>query len=125
MSITIENIDSLKHVKLEYKRNRYPVPCDPYLPLMYFLCLFAGARNSGKTYSACQLLKLYENHGIIDVKLKKLVAQRIILVSPSYDANPVWKSLKNLDEKDIYHSYSDNKLIQIVEDVQQIDREVK
>ena len=101
--VSIEHIDSLKHLKLEYKRTKYPIPTDPYLPRMFFVALMVGARGSGKTYSAVQLLKLYETHGIVNVKLKKLVAQRVILISPTVSANNIWKSLKNLDEKDIYN----------------------
>ena len=82
---------------------------------MYFVSLFVGSRGSGKTYSACQLLKLYEKYGLIHDNVKQ--DQRIILISPTSHANPVFTSLKNLDDSDIYGNYSDQLLHDIIDDI--------
>jgi hypothetical protein len=101
---------------LEFKKNKYPTCPDPNIPKLYFVSLFIGSRGSGKTYSCCKLLKLYENYGLFDNGRK--VDQRIILISPTSSANPVFTSLKHLDESDIHGDYSDSLLMDILENIQ-------
>ena len=113
--VVTTNASSLGDVKLEYKPLKYPVPNSDVLPKMYFVALFVGSRGSGKTYSACQLLKMYEEHGI--EASKKLVDQRIILMSPTSTANPVFTSLRHLSDDDIVENYTDNKLLDVLTDV--------
>jgi hypothetical protein len=113
--IEIENIPHLSNIELKYKQTKYPQCKDPNVPRLFFVSLFIGSKGSGKTYSACQLLKLYEQFGIYNKGQE--VIQRIILISPTTQANPVFKSLKYLDEQDIFEDYSDDLLIDIVEDI--------
>ena len=115
MSITTEHIPSLSNIKLEFKSNKYPVCPASNIPKMYFVSLFVGSRGSGKTYSACQLLKLYEKNGLYQNGVK--LDQRLILISPTSHANPVFTSLKNLDESDIHGTYSDGLLGEILGDI--------
>lgn len=115
MSITTEHIPSLSNIKLEFKSNKYPVCPASNIPKMYFVSLFVGSRGSGKTYSACQLLKLYENNGLYQGNKK--LDQRLILISPTSHANPVFTSLKNLDDSDIHGTYSDGLLGEILDDI--------
>jgi hypothetical protein len=114
MSIEVEHLQSL-NVKLDFKKIKYPQCPDLYLPRNYFMSLFVGLRGSGKTYSACKLIKLYETHGIY-LKSKK-VDMRTILISPSVLANPCFTALKSLDPKDIIESYSDSLLLGILDDI--------
>jgi hypothetical protein len=113
--IEIEEIHHLKNIDLKYKQTKYPQCKDPNVPRLFFVSLFIGSKGSGKTYSACQLLKLYETFGIFHKGHE--VIQRIILISPTTSANPVFKSLKYLDEQDIFEDYSDDLLLDIVEDI--------
>ena len=115
MSITTEHIPHLSNVKQEYKSNKYPLCPAQNLPKMYFVSLFVGSRGSGKTYSACQLLKLYEKNGMYQNGVK--LDQRLILISPTSHANPVFTSLKNLDDSDIYGTYSDSLLLDILDNI--------
>ena len=117
MSIQEVTIPHWQNVKLSFKHNKYPNPKDPAAPRCYFVGLFVGSRGSGKSFMMVKLLKQYENYGIYDTELKHDVGQRIILFSPTSDANPVFTSLKHLSEHDIIHNYSDTKLINAVEDV--------
>ena len=94
-AITQEHIPHLSHIELKYKSNKYPQCSDLNLPKMYFVSLFVGSRGSGKTYSCCQLLKIYEKYGL--VLGGHCQAQRIILISPTAPANPVFTSLKHLN----------------------------
>lgn len=113
--ITTEHLPNLKDIQLKYKSNKYPVCKDPNLPKMYFVALFIASRGSGKTYSACQLLKAYEKFGLYHANHE--IDQRIILISPTSAANPCYTALKNLHEDDIHGHYSDNLLLDIVEDI--------
>jgi len=115
MSITIEHLPNLSNPQLDFKKNKYPICSDVNLPKMFFVALMIGSRGSGKTYSACQLLKLYENNGLFLKGTK--VDQRIILISPTFSANPVFTALKHLDKSDIYEHYSDSVLQSILDDI--------
>lgn len=124
MGVTTENVAGLTNIKLEYTPNVYPIPNNVNLPKMFFVGLFIGSRGSGKTYSCCQLLKMYERHGIAattcnhSVKQQSHVDQRIILMSPTSAANPVFNSLKNLDQsRDVVDNYTDSKLLEVLHDI--------
>jgi hypothetical protein len=67
------------NVKLKFKQNKYPVPLSKSLPRMFFVGLFVGSRGSGKSYSVVNLLKQYEECGIINTETNHKVEQRIIL----------------------------------------------
>ncbi|PNH09161.1 hypothetical protein TSOC_004218 [Tetrabaena socialis] len=104
--------------KLRFKPNQYPQPLEASLPRMFFVSLFVGSRGSGKTFSLVKLLKNYERAGIVDPDTKARLAQRVILFSPTLDANPVFSSLKNFDaEHDSVHSYSDGRLLEVLDDI--------
>jgi len=120
-----EHVKELDNINLVYKKNKYPIPYNKYLPLPYFFSLFCGGRGAGKTWGACQLLKQYEISGLYDPKTHEDVEQRIILISPTVHANPVFTSLKNLDPNDIHFKYSDNKLIKIVDDIKTQQKETQ
>lgn len=117
MSISTEQIHSLDNVNLHFKKNKYPIPLNENLPRMFLLGLWCGSRGSGKTWSLCQMLKQYERWGIYDTKLKCNVDQRIILFSPTTSANPVFTSLKHLDEDDIIETYSDARLLEVINEI--------
>jgi hypothetical protein len=117
MTITEQRIDNWDNITLRYKKNKYPVPLEKSLPKMYFVSLFVGSRGSGKTYSIVKLLKQYEKYGIVDAETHNKVGQRIVIFSPTADANPVFTSLKHFSEEDLITNYSDDKLLNIIEDV--------
>lgn len=94
-------------------RSQYPKPSNHYLPKMYFVGLFVGSRGTGKTYAITKLLKMYES-SIIDPVDGNTVGQRVILMSPTSEANPVFKSLKYLDDSDVINDYSDDKLMELL-----------
>jgi len=121
--ITEKEVGNLKDIRLQYKKSKYPIPLDGDLPKMYFVGLFVGSRGTGKTYAAVQLLKKYERIGIRSADSDKKLPQRILLFSPTVEANPVFTCLKNLDEEeDIHTRYSDKKLIDAISDIK---RELK
>ncbi len=105
------NDEPLKHKKLIY-----PVPNNPELPRCYALSLWIAGRNSGKTWSIAKLIKMYQDAGIKDTKTGENLPQRVIIVSPTYDANPVLHGL-GADPKDIHEQYSESLLHDMIEDI--------
>ena len=87
-------------------------------PRMFFNLLSIASRQSGKTYTICQLIKHYEMNKMIDNDgiLHKV---RTIVISPTILANPIYKSLNSLDEEDIYDNYSDETLQDILDNIKQ------
>lgn len=117
MTVTTRELPEYKDIRLEFKKNKYPLPGDINLPRLYFVGLFVGSRGSGKTFKIVELLKMYEKYGIYDPDTKKRIAQRIVIFSPTHDANPVFTCLKHLDDTDVIASYSDAKLLEVVKNV--------
>jgi len=118
-------IPSLKDLHLSYDKKIYPQPRDRELPYMFFVSLFVGARGTGKTYAAVQLLKKYEKYGIEDQITHKLVPQRVILFSPTVEANPIFDSLENLDPDDIHTHYTDDKLNKVLKQIKKDAKETE
>lgn len=109
----IENWDSkvVKHKKL-----KYPQPGDPNTPRNFMVCLAVGSRGQGKSFSLVKLLKQFEKFGVYNADGDE-VDQRVILFSPTVDSNPIFKSLRHLHDEDIHESYSDDKLVTVIEDI--------
>ena len=105
------NDEPLKHKKLVY-----PVPNNPELPRCYALSLWIAGRNSGKTWSIAKLIRMYQEAGIRDTTTGENLPQRVIIVSPTYDANPVLHSL-GADASDVHEQYSESLLESIIEDI--------
>ena len=114
-----EPITDVGDATLDPKKRRYPQSKCDSLPRNFWVGMWCGSRNTGKTYSAVRGLKMYEHKPIYDKD--GIVAQRIILISPTYDANShMWDELKYFDpDKDLHESYSDATLQKIIEDIQE------
>ncbi len=115
--ITPQPIPGLDNKLVKHKKLIYPVPGDPALPRMYFVGLWCAARGGGKTFSMVKLLKLYEKSKILDKETGEIVDQRVIVMCPSMDANPIYNSLKHLDPDDVHTMYSDAKLQLILDEI--------
>jgi hypothetical protein len=100
----------LPPVKLESTNDLHPIIQNRELPKGMFLGAFIGPRASGKTHLACQLIKRMEQAGFRDPEhdLRK-VPIRTILVSPTIDANKVFKCLDTLKDEDNVHDFSFKK----------------
>jgi hypothetical protein len=85
-------------------------------PQFYFNLLSVASRGSGKTFNICKLISHYEQNKLIDND-GKIHPLRTIVISPTFDANPIFKNLKSLDEKDIHDKFSDELLQSIVEGI--------
>lgn len=125
MSLHLEAIPNWNNRPVKHKKNKYPIPVDKNSPLMYFVGLFVGSRGSGKTFAIAKLIKQYEHYGIVDADDHEKVSQRVILFSPTVEANPILTSLKHLDEQDIITEYSDDKLVKVIADIKHEAEETK
>ena len=126
MNPTIERIQALANVHVHSKAPKYPTPLNPYLPKPFFVAQFVGGRGSGKTWSCVQLLTAYQTFGIASPFSGKKMPQRILLFCPTHDANPVYDSLEHLDaENDVYTSYSDDKLLDVIQEIKTEREETK
>ena len=103
-----------------------PRSVNPDLTPCYFSACFVGAKNSGKSYGLCTLIRNYEESPIKDYENNTLPI-RIILFCPTAnsDANPVFKTLKNLDDDDIVLNYTDDKLIDKLDSIEHDKKEIE
>jgi hypothetical protein len=116
-NITEEHLKNLTNVELNYKAKDYPKCKDHNLPKLYWLGLWIGSKNSGKTYSVCKLIRCYEKFGL-ELKGEK-VGVRTILISPTHEANPTYTALKSLDKSDIHEHYSHAGFEAIIDDIKE------
>jgi hypothetical protein len=93
-------------------------------PLFYFNLLSVASRGSGKTYNICKLISHYEQNDLIDND-GKIHPLRTIVISPTIDANQIFKQLKSLDDADIHDKYSDELLQSIVDDIKKNKEETE
>jgi adenylate kinase family enzyme len=93
------------------------------LPPCCFTSIFIGSQGSGKTYSAVKLLKKYEKYPIFDSDGNKLT-MRVIEFCPTIHstANPIYESLKYLNEDDIILDCSDDKLLDKLHEIKEEKR---
>jgi len=102
--------------KLLYDKLNYPQCSCGACPRFYWNMLNIGSRGSGKTYTVCKMIKHYEKNKItkdgVEYKL------RTHLISPTIQANEIYQSLESLDmEKDAHDDYSDQLILDIIEDI--------
>jgi hypothetical protein len=100
-----------KNSKLNYPQCR----CGK-CPHFYWNLLSVASRGSGKTFNICKLIKHYEDNKLIDND-GVVHPLRTIIISPTLDANPIFKNLKSFDEADKYDFYSDDLLQTIIDDI--------
>lgn len=83
---------------------------DPELPKLFPCAVFCGAVRSGKTTQCARLISQYIKLGARDPVTHKKLFHRVILYSPSIDANPVWTciSATNFQKSDKISGYSDD-----------------
>ena len=123
--IVESEIKSLKEEKVKLKDETVESN-NPYLPKMYFCSMFIGSKGSGKTFSLVSLLKHYEKSSILDKK-GRVHKMRTILFCPTgnSDFNKIYTTLESLDENDIILEYSDEKLLEVLDQIKREEEEIK
>lgn len=110
--------DKINNSKLDYPRSD-----DKNLFNLFFNYLGVASRGGGKSYNCVKIIREFENSKMISGAGEHKI--RTILISPTYDANKgLWDNLKSLDEDDIYETYSEKILSDIIDDVKGIIEEV-
>jgi hypothetical protein len=116
MDIHTEDIESFDSRPVKHKKIHYAQCSDKDCPRCFFLSMWVGARNSGKTFGIVKLIKHFEKHKVYDNDGNE-VHQRVIVFSPTVFANPILESLKHLSKEDTFTSYSDDMLVKVVDDI--------
>eukprot|EP00960_Hanusia_phi_P015363 453707-Hanusia_phi.AAC.1 len=126
-SITLEEekIQNLDNKPPTFKHYKYPIPNHPQVQKPYVVCLSIGARGSGKSYSIVKAISNAEKWGYSDGETGETVPIRTILFSPTIDANPIFRTLKSLDEDDIHNDFTHTELEEVIEDIKQKNEETK
>lgn len=110
--------DKISNSKLDY-----PKSDNNNLFELFFNYIGVASRGGGKTYNTIKIIKEYEKSKMISAQGEHKI--RTILISPTYDANKsLWSNLKSLNENDIYESYSEATLRDIIDDIKSIIDEV-
>lgn len=121
-SIEEEQIEYLDNKLPKYKPNLYPEPNKKHVPKCYFIMIANGVRGSGKTVSCVKIISMMEKFGYHNPVTKEPVKIKTYLFSPTAASNPVFTALKSLDEENIINDYTDEKLIEIIDQIK-IERE--
>ena len=113
-------LNGLNNEPVKTHKKQPPMSINKDLPPCYFTSIFIGSKGSGKTYSVVKLLKNYEKYPIYDSDGNKLV-MRVIVFCPTIhsSANPIYETLKYLNEEDIILDYSDYKLLDKLQEIEQ------
>ena len=105
----------IEEIPLNFKFNpknsklNYPQCRCGNCPNFYWNLLSVASRGSGKTFNICKLISHYEQNDLLDNDDYKHPL-RTILISPTLDANPIFKNLNSLSDEDIHDKYSDELL---------------
>ena len=97
-------LNGLKNAPVKHKKLKQPYT-PPELFKLHTLAAFVGHRGSGKTQAIVTLTKKYLDEGSFN---------RIFVISPTYDSNPVFHVLE-VNKKDVYTDH--NSAIAAVEDI--------
>lgn len=117
MSIKEIPISGLNNKPPNFKKLNYPIPIHKGVQRPYFCGIFTGCRGSGKTFSCVRMLKNQEDSGFLNPATNEKTAIRHILYTSTLSGNPIWQSLKHLDDADVHEVYSDEHLEGILEDI--------
>jgi hypothetical protein len=122
LQITELELEGFKD-KLTSSKLDYPKSDNKNLFNLFYNMMAVASRGGGKTYSVVKIIKEYEKSKMVSGQGEHKI--RTILISPTYDANKnLWGNLKSIDENDIYETYSEEILKNIIEDIKQIIDEV-
>lgn len=122
MNIKEVELSSFKD-KITNSKLDYPKSNNKNLFNLFFNYLGVASRGGGKTYNCIKIIREYENSKMISQEGEHKI--RTILISSTYDANKgLWDNLKSLDPEDIYETYSEQILADIIDDINEIIDEV-
>lgn len=110
--------------KLDNSTLNYPQSTNQNAPRLFFNLLSVASRGGSKTFTTVKLIKDYETHKLVDNN-GVIHPLRTFLISPTFEANPIFKNLKSLNENDIHIEYNDEILQSIIDDIELVNEEIK
>jgi hypothetical protein len=115
--------NKLKNVQAKvrpYKKYEAPKPNNPLLPPLWFSMISASPKGAGKTYNTVQLLTAYEESGFTyDGEKTEMRTMWFSANTIHSKQNNIVKTLKTLDEDDMYEITEKNNNIfqEVYEDI--------
>jgi hypothetical protein len=119
-------LKGLDNEPIKVQKKKPPRSINKDLVPLYFTACFCGAKNSGKTMGLVKLLKNFEEYPIYNSEGDKLDV-RVILFCPTANspANPIYTTVKDLDEEDIHLTYRDEDLLKVLDEIEAERKEIK
>lgn len=117
MNITEEKVSYLTNKPPDFKKIIYPKPILKHVPNLYFVMCAIGERGQGKSYSVVRMLSNMWQSGYICPQTGEKCAMRTILFTPTIEGNPIFKTLKSLDDDDIHNDFSEELLSDVLEEI--------
>jgi len=119
MSIQVETIKGLDSI-IKHKKKPVPTSTHPDFPINLFFtyCSF-GMKNSGKSYSICKLISLFDKYPAIDSN-GEIMENRVIWFSPTanFSSNSIIHTIKSLDiDNDIYENVTEDIVEKVFNEV--------
>jgi hypothetical protein len=126
MNINEIPLKGLNNNVVKVKKPKPPRSINQNLVPLYFTALFVAAKNSGKTYGLVKLIKNFEEYPIYNSDGEKLDI-KIYLFCPTAgsNANPIYTTLKDLDESNIYLQYTDEKLLEVLKEIEELKETIE
>lgn len=119
------SISGLNNEPIKVKKPNIPQSDNKDLPRFFFNMLLVAQKHSGKTFLIAKLIKNYQKTKILDNEgnLHKI---RVILFAPTAfsESNKIYETL-NVDPNDIYVNYSDDQLLNVLEEIKQENEQIK
>ena len=119
MNIEVTNIKGLDNI-IKHKKKPVPKSSHPDFPVNLFFtyCSF-GMKNSGKSYSICKLLSLFDKYPVKDTD-GEIMPNRVIWFSPTanFSSNSIVHTIKSLDpDEDIYENVTEEVLENVFNEI--------
>ena len=119
MSIKVENIQGLDNI-IKHKKKPVPKSTHPDFPVnLFFTYCSYGMKNSGKSYSICKLLSLFDKYPVIDADGDEMVNKVIwFLPTANFSSNSIIHTIKSLDiDNDIYENVTEQVLKDVFDEI--------
>ena len=118
-------IAGLNNDPIKVKKPNIPQSDNKDLPRFFFNMLLVAQKHSGKTFLLAKLIKNYQKTKILDNE-GNIHKVRVILFAPTAfsESNKIYETL-NVDPNDIHVNYSDDQLLNVLDEIKQENNEIK
>jgi hypothetical protein len=119
------SIAGLNNDPIKVKKPNIPQSDNKDLPRFFFNMLLVAQKHSGKTFLLAKLIKNYQKTKIVDNE-GNIHKVRVILFAPTAfsESNKIYETL-NVDPNDIHVNYSDDQLLNVLDEIKQENDEIK